>query len=165
MRILLIGILWIIFILTGTPHFFHGLPVAVKCITYHFLHANIFHLAINCISVWYLFSERRPLRSNIRDFIVGFFLATISYLAVSSEIIGISNIIYAVLGFRTPSFSHSWWRSKPAIIFFCISAAMLFFPQFAALTHITSFFGGVLLACLRRKINSVDYDYKRAGGK
>ena len=110
LRIIIIGILATSMLMWGCPLFLHedGIHVALA---HHFFHANIFHLAVNSLSVWLLF--RKGYRYEITPLIVAFICATISWYCSTADVVGFSNIIFATVGLRTPSLTHSWWR-QPA---------------------------------------------------
>lgn len=117
-------------------------------LTYHFLHANVFHLAVNCLAIWTMFPPQR--KDNLAQLIFGLAVSFIVYPLHVRPIIGISNLIFAVAGLRTPPLSHSWWRSSNALVYIGVMFLMLLLPQFSAVTHIASFAVGVLSACAVR---------------
>lgn len=166
MRRAIILILFLIFILAGCPGYLADPSVNVwlKAVSYHLFHANIFHLAANLLSVWFIFRVMpyRNEAANAKDLAFGFIIATLAYFVATRPVVGISNIIYAVIGLRTPSLSHRWWRQQTTIAFLVLTVAMLLVPRLSALTHIVSFIAGTLVAMGRRKIKSLDNDYRRA---
>lgn len=169
MRYALIIILTLVFIAAGCPAYLADADCShwLKALTYHFFHANVFHLAANCLSIWFVFmvTPTRSEKRNIRNFLTAALVATFTYFTATRPVVGISNILFAVLGLRTPAFSHPWWRHPGTLTFFAITLGMLAFPQFSALTHIVSFLCGVLLSAGRRTLNSLEDDYRHAVGK
>ena len=136
----------------------------VKAFTYHFFHANIFHLLANLLSIWFMF-KAYPARTNkkmLGQLLIAFCIATLTYGISPRPVIGVSNILFAVIGLRSPAFNHPWWKSQSTLIFFGVTAFMLLFPQFAAITHIVSFLCGAAIAALVRKVKELDYDLTRA---
>ena len=101
MRRAIILILFLVFILVGCPGYLADPSVNVwlKAVSYHLFHANIFHLAANLLSVWFIFRVM-PYRSdvqNAKDLAFGFIIATLAYFVAMRPVVGISNIIYAVI--------------------------------------------------------------------
>lgn len=159
-RIASIGILIGIMLLWGCPSWLHGGQWYIS-LAHHFFHANIFHLAVNCFSLWTLFRKDYVYRPP--SIIVPFACATVSWFFSPADPVGISNFLFASLGCRTPSLKSSWWRQKNVIVFFATSLAMLAFPQVSAVTHIVSFLLGFACANLARHIKSLQDDIRRAG--
>lgn len=166
MRYLLIALTVTLFILLGCPDYLSSgtINVWIKALTYHAFHANVFHLLANSLSIWLLFRKTttRTDKQNIKDFLIAYIIATLTYFISLRPVVGISNIIFAVIGLRTPSFKSEWWKAPNTILFFIVSTLLLLFPHFSAITHIVSFVCGVLLACFNRKIKSLENDYRRA---
>lgn len=156
MREALITLLIALWLLAGCPDYLSdpGVGCWIKASTYHFFHANIFHLAANCVSIWYLFKVKkgRSDRRMLVELLLAFCIASLTYFISMRPVVGISNILFAVIGLRTPPLGHPWWRSPGTLIFFSITLLMLFLPQLAALTHIASWVLGAVLAALLRKI-------------
>ena len=169
MRRAIILILFLIFILAGCPGYLADPSVNVwlKAVSYHLFHANIFHLAANCLSIWFVFKVKpyRSEKANVRNFFTAFIIATLTWFTATRPVVGVSNILFATLGLRTPSFRHPWWRHPGTLTFFAITLLMLLVPQFSAVTHITSFICGVAIAAVKRKLNSLEDDYRHATGK
>lgn len=169
MRYALIIILAIVFVAFGRPAYLADPSnnVMLAAVTHHLFHANIFHLAANCLSIWFVFkvTPYRSDKKNIRNFFTAFLVASLSYIVATRPVIGISNILFAVIGLRTPAFKHPWWRHPGTLVFFAITLGMLAFPQFSAVTHIVSFLGGTVISIVKRKLNSLENDYRHATGK
>ena len=139
----------------------------LRAVSYHWFHANIFHLAANCLSIWFVFkvTPYRSEKTNVRNFFTAFIIATLTWFTATRPVVGVSNILFATLGLRTPSFRHPWWRHPGTLIFFAITLLTLLVPQFSAVTHIISFICGVAIAAVKRKLNSLEDDYRHATGK
>lgn len=163
MRYIIIAVLSIVFIFLERPEYLYGKSFLTS-VTYHFFHANIFHLAANCLSVWYLFKKTitRNAKTMIAEILIAYIIATFSYMVAFRPIIGVSNMLFAIIGMRTPAWSSSWWRAKETKLFFGITLFMLLFPQVSAITHITAFIIGVIVSMTKRKIKSLENDYRRA---
>lgn len=169
MRYALVIILTLVYFVVGCPEFLADDTAGcwLSALTYHAFHANIFHLAVNCISIWFVFdvTPYRREKANIRNFFTAYLIATATYFTAVRPVVGISNILFAVLGLRTPSFNHPWWRHPGTIVFFAVTLLMLAFPQFSAVTHIASFACGTAISTVKRKLNSLEDDYRHATGK
>ena len=158
-RIVLIGILTTTMLLFGCPAWLHQ-DHAYISLAHHFFHANIFHLAVNSFSIWNLF--RQGVRYNLTPLVIAYVIATASWFCTSADAIGFSNIIFALVGLRTPSFKSSWWKGSTVITFLTINALMLLLPQVSAITHLISFALGCMAAGAQRIINNISRDYRRA---
>lgn len=168
MRQAVIVILTIIFVVVGIPDYMQGAsPVWLRALTYHFYHANIFHLLANCLSIWFVFrvTKTRSTLQITKEFCIAFVIASIVFTLTHKPVIGISNILFAIAGMRTPAFSHPWWKAPNTIVFFIVTLLMLLLPRFAAFTHIVSFAIGVFIAVCKRELKAVNNDYIRAAGK
>lgn len=148
MNIALIVICSIVFIAAGQPEWLASGPLALRMASYHFFHAGILHLAVNSLALSTVFSSRH--NDNLRCLFAGYAIATLCYPLSSAPCIGMSNMIYAVIGMRTPPFSSAWWRTAPVITFMAVTAAMLFVPGISGLTHIVSFASGIACAYFAR---------------
>lgn len=158
-KIITIGVLVTMYMLWGCPAFLHqdGGHIAML---HHFFHANIFHLAVNCLSIWTLF--RRDVRYGIGSLIAAYIIGTLSWFATSADAVGFSNIIFALVGLRTPSLKSEWWKHPSVVTFLIITMVMAFLPQVSALTHMVSFTLGCIVAGAQRIINRVSSDFRRA---
>lgn len=158
-RIVIIGILLTMQLLFGCPTFLHY-DCGYISLAYHFFHANIFHLAVNCLSIWSLF--RKGYRYSMAPLVWAFLIASASWFCTSDDVVGFSNILFALIGLRSPSLSHSWWKQPFVILFLAITAAMALLPQVSAITHIVSFVLGCIVAGATRIVNSISSDFRRA---
>lgn len=158
-RIVTIGILLTMQLLFGCPTFLH-FDSGYISLVHHFFHANIFHLAVNCLSVWSLF--RKNYRYSMTPLLWAFLIASASWFCTSDDVVGFSNIIFALIGLRSPALSHSWWKQPSVILFLAITALMVLLPQVSAVTHIVSFVLGCIVAGVIRIVNSICSDFRRA---
>lgn len=158
-RIILSGILVSAMLLFGCPDFLHQKDAYVA-LTYHLFHANIFHLAANLLSVWLIF--RRDIKYRWQPIALAYVIAVISWYFTPDSIAGISNMVFAYLGLRTPSLRDGWWRQSAVITFLVVTVAMAFLPNVSGITHIVSFILGCACAAFKRILNSIASDYRRA---
>lgn len=158
-RIALIGILVATQITFGCPAFLHYDHCYISLV-HHFFHANIFHLAVNILSLWTLF--RKGWKYGIAQLAFAYLIGTASWFCTTADVVGFSNIIFALIGLRTPSLNHSWWKQSSVILFLAITALMAFLPQVSAITHIVSFVLGCIVAGAQRVISNLSRDYSRA---
>lgn len=146
-------------LLFGCPVFLHHDHGCISLV-HHFFHANIFHLAVNCLSLWTIF--RRDARYKIAPLVLAYIIGTVSWFCTSADVVGFSNILFALIGLRTPSLSHSWWKQPAVILFLAITTLMVFLPQVSAVTHIVSFALGCIVAGAYRVVNNLSRDFRRA---
>ena len=158
-RIVIIGILLTMQLLFGCPTFLH-FDSGYISLVHHFFHANIFHLAVNCFSVWSLF--RKGYRYSWMPLACAYIIASASWFCTSDDVVGFSNILFALIGLRSPSLSHSWWKQPSVILFLAITALMALLPQVSAITHIVSFVLGCIVAGAIRIVNNISSDFRRA---
>lgn len=131
-----------------------------KALCYSLFHANWWHLAVNALAIWSIYNPLRPIKP-CRDLVIPFIIAVAVWPLALRPVIGISNMLYAVIGLRTPSLRHKWWRQPAAITFLLVTVAMLFIPRFSAVTHIAAFALGVMLAALHRSYLNLTKDARR----
>ena len=137
-------------------------PGVPAFLLYPFFHANMAHLALNCLALWTAFNPKR--QDRWRVLLIGAAISMIVYPLASRPVVGISNILYAVFGLRTPAIDHPWWKHPSTVTFFIVTLAMWPLPMFSVTTHIASFIIGAAIAALNRYNARLDYDAKRAGG-
>lgn len=158
-RIVLTGILVTSMLLWGCPDYLQTSGIRVA-LTYHIFHVNVFHLAANLLSIWLIFAKERQYGwSNI---LIAYVIATTSWYCSSIPIAGISNMIFAMLGLRTPSLKDKWWRTTSVLTFLLVTAGMAFVPKISTGTHLMSFALGVVWASIQRFIKHIGSDYSRA---
>lgn len=158
-RIITTGVLVFITMVFGCPGYLHteGLHVAL---THHFFHVNIFHLAANALSIWLIFGRGRKVAW--KTLITAYICATISWYFSSGSVVGMSNMIFAFLGLRTPSLKDAWWRQSAVITFLVVTTCMALIPNISTVTHLTSFILGGVCAAFGRLIMRIKSDYARA---
>lgn len=160
MRYFIISTLLCMQVFCGVPEFFYGSGhFALRAVTYSFFHASLLHLVINCLGVWTIFAPSR--RGKLLHLVVGSLIAVLVYPLALRPVLGFSNILFAVLGMRTPSLGSSWWKRKEVLIFIAVNIATLFIPRISAVTHIAAFACGMLVAALRRSIEPYLSDVRR----
>lgn len=158
-RIIIIGILLTMHLLFGCPTFLHYDSGYISLI-HHFFHVNIFHLTVNCLSIWSLF--RQGYRYSLAPLAWAFLIGSSSWFFTSADPVGFSNIIFALVGLRTPSLKSDWWKQPSIILFLVITGLMALLPQVSAITHIVSFVLGCMVAGASRIVNSISSDFRRA---
>ena len=104
---------------------------------------------MNAVAIWTIFQPRYKTRPI--QLIAAFAIAVVVYPLSLRPVIGISNLLYATLGLRTPSLKSKWWKQTPVIIFLAVTIAMLFIPRFSATTHIAAFLLGMAGASIKRQ--------------
>lgn len=158
-KVTVIGILVAAQVTFGCPVFLHYDNACISLV-HHFFHANMFHLAVNCLSLWTLF--RKGMKYGIWPLVAAYIIGTASWFCTSADVVGFSNIIFALLGLRTPSLASAWWKQSSVIVFLVITALMALLPQVSAVTHIVSFALGCLASGAYRVICNINRDYSRA---
>lgn len=163
MGLLMIMALSAVFAIAGCPDYLLGGGNAiVRALTYHFFHANIFHLLANCLSIWLLFRGGRSRLACLKELAAAYCIASLTYFAALRPVAGVSNMIFAVAGLRTSALGKTWFKRPETRVFLFVSAVMMFFPQLSAITHLLSFFSGAVLAAVMRAIKSVEHDRRHA---
>ena len=151
-RIAIITVMAVLQAVFGAPEFLSGSgPVWTRALAYPFFHGSWWHLAVNSLAVWTVYNPRRkflPVRELLMPFIISF----IVYPVPSRPVIGFSNVLYAVLGTRTPPLSSPWWKRTEVVVFLAVTFALLLVPRFSAVTHIISFALGMLYAGADRQV-------------
>ena len=132
----------------GIPDFMTGGPYLQRALLYSFFHANWWHIAVNGIAIWTIFNPNRQWK--LGQIVVAYIIAVIVFPLSFRPVIGFSNVLYAVLGMRTPPLSSPWWKQPAVIAFLVITVAMVFIPRFSATTHISAFVLGMAVASAKR---------------
>ena len=149
------------FYLSGIPDILYTGEYPAMLV-YPFFHANIAHLALNCLAVWTVFDPRT--RPEWWYLPIGYIIASATYLLTDYVLVGFSCVLFAVAGIRTPSFRSPWWRTWNCWVYIGTMLLMFLLPMFAASAHLISFAIGVgVSACVRFK-RRLDYDTRRAKG-
>ena len=150
------GALLAILLLFGCPLWLHS-DVWYVAFAHHFFHVNVFHLAVNCLSLWTLRN-----RVTLPQCVAAYLFATASWFFSSADVAGASNFIFALIGLRTPSFRSIWWRQSSVLVFLVTMALMAAFPQVSAVTHMVSFVFGCIGAAFSRLFIRIADDVRRA---
>lgn len=129
----------------------------VRALTYSFFHANIFHLAVNCLSVWVVWSGK-DMKRDVRNFFTAFVIAVIVYPLGFRPCVGISNMLFASCGLRVRP---QWFRTSNGIFFLIIMIAMCFAPQFAGTNHVAAFILGMAAQWAAGAIKPLKNDVRR----
>ena len=159
-RYIIIVVLFALQLFVGTPDVFLSTDrYWLRATAYPFFHASWWHLAVNGIAIWTIYDERRC--KPCRDLLISYIISIAVYPLALRPVIGFSNILYAVLGLRTPPLSSPWWKQMPVIVFLIVTVALVFVPQFSATTHIAAFVIGVILAYAGRWLNKLHSDAAR----
>lgn len=132
-------------------------PYILRAASYPFFHASIIHLAINCLSVWFVWSGKDT-RKDVRNFLTAFVISFIAYPLGFRPCVGISNMLFAACGLRT---SPSWFKSVNGILFLAIMLTMCFFPQFAGTNHVAAFLIGMLFKMADSCFEPIRKDVRR----
>lgn len=154
-KILSIALLIVFLIPNGTEWLMQQ-GFITQMFLHHFFHGNIFHLCANIFCIVFSFRYAKPWH-----LIPTYFIASVSILASSMPVVGFSNMIYAMIGLRSPSFTSKWWRQPGTIMFLVITAAMFLFRNVSAITHIISFVGGVMMSVSLRWLQKIQHDSAR----
>lgn len=159
MRIIIIGILYVVFMIFRCPVWLAGaqVPYLVRAVTYSFFHANIIHLAVNCLSVWAIWNGK-DMKRDFRNFFTAFVIAVIVYPLGFRPCVGISNMMFAACGLRIRP---QWLKTASGILFLVIMLAMCFFPQFAGTNHVAAFALGMAASGIARSIEPLLNDVRR----
>lgn len=161
LRIIIIAVLVALHAVFGIPGWLSpDSPYLVRATTYSFFHASWWHLAVNSLAAWTIFRKANPCKA-CTELALAYVIAVLVYPLSLRPVIGFSNILYAVLGYRTPPLSSKWWRQPAVITFLAITVGMVFIPRFSATTHIAAFVIGMGLASVRRLVNSTMNDARR----
>lgn len=162
LRIVIIAVLVAAHIAFGTPEWLRPgcSPYLVRALSYHFFHASWWHLAVNCLAIWSVF-RKEILCKACTDLAISYIIAVIVFPLSVRPVIGFSNILYAVIGLRTPPLASRWWRTTPVIVFLAVTVALLLIPRFSATTHMAAFALGMACAGISRQIKTLKDDAGR----
>lgn len=156
--IISVGILVTVTLLWSCPSWLHRDSWWVAFV-HHFFHASVLHLAVNCYSLYIILAYRNV---TLPAVIASYICASLSWFCSGSDPVGASNIIFALLGMRTPALSSTWWRQPATVIFFATNIALFLFPQVSAVTHLVSFALGCVCAMCVRLYKRLSDDFRRA---
>lgn len=160
-RVMIILLLAVLQAMAGIPGYLSGTEhYWLRALTYSFFHAGWWHLAVNCLAVWAAYNPKRPCKP-CRDLFFPYIIAIAVYPLSFRPVIGFSNVLYALLGLRTPALSSPWWRRPEALVFLAVTVALLFVPRFSATTHIAAFLLGMAGAAAKRSYLKLTRDARR----
>lgn len=129
------------------PHFY-----------YMFFHANVFHLALNCLGAYFLVREIKPL---IAAYLISVALSFILYAKYPT--LGFSAPLLVLVGYYGNLLSRNPFREPRLLMAYSILIAGLFNPKLNGLIHIAAMLCGILLSLLNNVIARLRYDYRRVG--
>lgn len=158
-RIILILLLVALQAVFGIPEFMADGPYWQRALLYSFFHGNWWHLAVNCLAIWTIFSPKRKV--SCLQLVSSYLIAVLVFPMSFRPVIGFSNVLYATLGLRTPSLTSKWWRQPSVILFLIVTVGLVFVPQFSATTHIASFILGMAGASIKRFYQELTRDCRR----
>lgn len=158
-RLTIIALLIALQLAFGIPPFMTDGAYWQRALLYSFFHGSWWHLAVNAIAVWTIFDPRRNWQLNQLWVAMG--IAVLVYPLSFRPVIGFSNVLYAVLGLRTPPLSSPWWKQPAVIVFLAVTVALLAVPRFSATTHIAAFVLGMAGASVRRSWARLTQDARR----
>ena len=158
-RLTLIALLVALQLAIGIPQFMTDGAYWHRAICYSLFHASWWHLAVNSIAIWTIFDPRREWK--LTQLWVAMAIAVLVYPLSFRPIIGFSNVLYAVLGLRTPPLTSPWWKQPAVIVFIVVTMAMVFVPRFSATTHIAAFVLGMAGASVKRHWLRLTEDARR----
>ena len=149
MRIVIIVICCVL-CLTGVPDWMTDSRWPWLCAAaYPLYHANIFHLTVNMIAVWALYAPR--FRNKGWLLLCSWLVSMAVWPLAPHPVVGISNLLYASVGFMTPVFRKGYWRQPAIIIFYLMTLGMVFLPGVAGWAHIASLAYGLFFSTLRMR--------------
>lgn len=161
-RVVLVVLFIVLQAVCGTPDYLSGEgDLLLRASTYHFFHASWWHLAVNAIATWSVFSFKKRPCNPCKDFLFSYIIAVLVYPIASRPVVGFSNILYAAIGLRTPALFSPWWKKTEVIVFIAVTLLLLLVPRFSAVTHIVAFVAGVLCAAAGRWYNDLTKDARR----
>ena len=158
-RVVLILALVVLQAVFGIPGFMQGGPYWERALMYSFFHGNWWHLAVNALATFSIFAPSR--KCNLSHLLAGYIIAVLVYPLSFRPVIGFSNVLYAVLGLRTPSLKSGWWKRPEVITFLVVTVALVFVPRFSATTHIAAFILGMACAAVKRFHKKLTSDFRR----
>ena len=158
-RISLILVLVVLQAVFGIPDFMTDGPYWQRALLYSFFHGSWWHLAVNCLAIWTIFRPEHKLKPL--QIVTVYLIAVLVYPLSFRPVIGFSNVLYAVLGLRTPSLKSKWWKQPAVIIFLVVTVALVFVPQFSATTHIAAFLLGMAGSAVKRFYQYLTRDCRR----
>lgn len=151
---------YIIIFLLFTVRFCLGCPdwladesaLWTRACLYPFFHASWLHLIINSAAIWTMLGNKHKDTCYVLP--IGYLVSILVYPLAVHPCVGISNLLYAVLGMRTPPLScKAWWTNVNVIIFLAVTGTMCFIPSISGSTHVAAFVAGIGIAYINRNRN------------
>ncbi len=162
MRYKIIFFLFMIFLYSKVSLIGYETHIPINALTYSFFHVNIFHLLVNALSIYLVFNTKyKTEKQLLLLLIIGYVIAIVVYPLSIKNILGFSNVLFAIAGLKTPNFKSLWWRQKNVWIFIILTMILGFIPSISAITHIISFIIGIILKNIYLQLYKVCYDVKR----
>lgn len=119
--------------------------------TYVFSHANIFHLAVNSLAVWYLFTSTKRITLA---YIIAVICSFIAYSPLPT--MGISSMLFALVGMNI--FQYGKVKKRNVIFMTTYLIVGLFISNINGLLHILSFCCGAFISIIVTKYNGIRRD-------
>jgi len=132
----------LILIISMSLFFVHFPSCWYACFIYMFLHANIFHLAVNLYALWMIRLDKNRVISS-------YIISVFAYLLFPNAI-GLSGMILAIVGMYA--------NKKTWLYFAGFSIVTVFIPGIAFGVHTVCFISGYLYNKVRALVN----DYRAA---
>jgi membrane associated rhomboid family serine protease len=123
---------------------------------YMFFHANVFHLAGNCLGAYYLV---RNIKSLVAAYGVSVALSFIIYAPFPT--VGFSAPLYVLAGIYGRLFQRNPFKEPSLLITYVLLVAGLFIPHLNGLLHIAALGCGVLISLFSRFVKQIQYDYRK----
>lgn len=159
-RVHLVALMVAVFFAVPSLDWYSGLGVPLQAPLHHFLHANIFHLAVNCLAVWTMFNRRW--KEEVKELLCAFVIGTAAYMAASAHSVGMSDVLFAVLGLRAAR--QGWWKSFYFAVMWGTILLTAFLPNISGLTHAISCAAGTAVGLAASSFRKLLDDYGKARG-
>ncbi len=140
-----------IYIFWGCPQWLMTDSPVLRALVYPLFHANVFHLLCNSLALWTMFRGHR--QHALFELIVGYIISCIVFPLATRPVVGISNLLFAVIGMRTPPFSMTrYWKNPTIITFYAANVIALLIPGISAVTHLAALALGITVAHIGRTL-------------
>lgn len=145
LKVSILIVLMAVYLVFGCPEWLMtGSPI-LRAFAYPLFHANVFHLLCNSLAVWTMFTVYR--KYVALELFVGYTISCLVFPLATRPVVGISNLIFGIIGLRTPPFSmRKYWTNPTIIIFYVANVLTLFIPSISAVTHLAALFLGICAA-------------------
>lgn len=136
--------------LTGVPQWITDTRWPLLCaMSYPLFHANLFHLTVNMLAVWSLYAPQR--RNKGLLLFVSWLISCLVWPLAPHPVVGVSNLLYASIGYLSPVMRPGYWRSPAVIIFYLMTFGMAFLPAVAGWSHIAALTTGISVSLIRTR--------------